>query len=73
MFALEHGHADVPQGYQENHSLGDWVHNWRRKMLQWESSEKSDEALNEKMVLLKQIGLSSYIGKFCVLLEMKTY
>ena len=60
---LEHGHADVPQGYEENHSLGDWVNNWRRKMRQWERSDKRDESLNEKMVLLKRVGLNSFIGE----------
>lgn len=32
-------------------------------MRQRERSDKSDESLNEKMVLLKQVGLSSFIGE----------
>ncbi len=32
-------------------------------MRQWERSDKRDESLNENMVLLKNIGLSSFIGE----------
>ena len=59
MYASEHGHADVLQ----SHSLGEWVHYWRSKMRKWEDSNRDDESLKKKMFLLKQIGLSSKIGK----------
>jgi len=60
-FKAEHGHTNVPQEYWKNPSLGNWVKYNRKKLREWHSNGSSDDM--EKMTLLIEIGVVSYIGK----------
>lgn len=62
-FKAEHGHTNVPQEYWKNPSLGNWVKYNRKKLREWHSNGSSDDM--EKMTLLIEIGVVSYIGECC--------
>lgn len=79
-FKSIHGHTNVPQKYENNPSLGAWVARNRLFMRQLEEeggeqmkkkSKVAKAVHDERMRLLKEIGLESSIGKYC--LHSSTY
>lgn len=63
-FKEEHGHTNVPQEYYKNPSLGNWVKYNRKKLREWYKNDSCDDI--EKMTLLIEIGMVSYIGECCI-------
>ena len=63
-FKEEHGHTNVPQEYWKNPSLGNWVKYNRKKLREWYNNDSCDDI--EKMTLLIEIGMVSYIGECCI-------
>jgi hypothetical protein len=55
-FKEKHGHVKVPQQYNENPKLGNWVRHWRRKYREYKRTNGQKGDL-ERMKCLESIGL----------------
>ena len=75
-FKLQHGHCNVPQGYDKNTKLGAWVSRQRLMMRTWDEKHEADKGIScsdsdgnaysqgDRVQQLKDLGLESFVGKF---------